>query len=246
MLFIYPKWKNNYEKIICAQSTRLGGVSDAPYDSLNMGLSSGDGKNNVIENRNLFFKNIGITAQQITLAKQTHSSNILVTNVSGNFENYDAIITTHPNVFAAVSIADCVPVLLYDAKNNFCAAIHAGWRGTVDNITYKTINQLIALGSEAKNIYAFIGACIGENAFETDSDVANQFAPHLVTINSSKSKFLINLKQANKEQLINAGVLAGNIEVSAYCTYTHNELFFSYRKEQGKTGRMLAIIGVCK
>lgn len=241
--FISPTWANNQNQLVCIQTTRMGGESLREFYSLNLGLSSGDKKEIVLRNRQLIFNQLNIPSTKVCLAQQTHSDNILITHSAGVFENYDAIIVTKPGIFAAISIADCTPVILMDLKTKVAAAIHAGWRGTAQNISYKTLQCMIKLGCSPHNIKAFIGACISYNSFEVGPEVADQFNPTFIKKHQNEGKFLIDLKGLNKKQLTDLGLLTENIEISEYCTFNQNDLFYSYRKEKGTTGRMMAITG---
>ncbi len=159
-------------------------------------------------------------------------------------EGCDAVITNKPNVFACVSIADCTPVLIFDTKNKASAAIHAGWRGTVANIVTETLKAMqVNYGTKGEDCLAFIGACIGEKNFEVGEEVAIQFNDDVKRFDSEKKKYFVDLKKENKKQLLQFGLKESNIEISNYCTIADNDKFFSYRKEKGVTGRMLAVIG---
>jgi len=125
------------------------------------------------------------------------------------------------------------------------AAIHAGWRGTVAQIVTHTLHKMHKeYSTEGKDCRAFIGACISQKHFEVGEEVAAQFDEQLKYFDSAKQKWSVNLKEANRQQLLVFGLKENHIEVSPYCTVEHNELFFSHRKENGTTGRMMAVIGM--
>lgn len=231
--------------IVAAQSTRLGGVSNSPYDKLNLGFSSGDDLNIIKQNRKLFFDALGIPEDNIAWSKLVHSNKVLVADTPIKGEDCDAVITNKPNVFACVSIADCTPVLIYDAKQKAVAAIHAGWRGTAANIVTETLKAMQShYGTKGEDCLAFIGACISEQNFEVGEEVAIQFKDDVKRYDASKQKYFVDLKKENKKQLLKFGLQENNIEISEYCTIADNDRFFSYRKEKGVTGRMLAVIGI--
>lgn len=233
------------EPVIAAQSTREGGVSAKPFKSLNLGLSVQDEEQNVLKNRELFFGALRIPLEQLAKSHQVHGTDVLVVDQPGSNEKYDAQITNKPDVFLVASIADCTPVLIYDPVHKAVAAIHAGWRGTVGGIVTKTLAKMNeeygTLGSDCK---AFIGACISYKNFEVGEDVAQHFDASLKRFDTEKEKWFVDLKAANKAQLLAAGLKPENIEVSEYCTVENNDLFFSHRKERGKTGRMMVVIGL--
>jgi polyphenol oxidase len=223
----------------------LGGLSVSPYDSLNLGFSSGDDLDTIKQNRKIFFDSLGISEDHLAWSKLVHGNKVLVARGPVKGEGCDAVITNVPGVFCSVSIADCTPVLIYDKTSKAVAAIHAGWRSTASEIVMETINAMKDnYGTKGEDCLAFIGACISEVAFEVGEEVAEQFDSDVKYFNSIKQKFFVDLKKENKKQLMQMGVKENNIEISPYCTVINNDKFFSYRKEKGKTGRMLALIGV--
>jgi len=235
----------NTSAVVAAQSTRDGGVSPAPFNSLNLGLSVNDLPENVMKNRALFFNSLGIGLDQLSISKQVHGAAILHAGKPQITEGYDAQISNTKGLFLVVSVADCTPILIHDEKENAVAAIHAGWRGTVSNIVGNTLAKMKeAFGTEGKNCKAFIGACIDYEQFEVGEEVAAHFDPAFKRFDAHKQKYFVNLKAANREQLLRFGVLPENIEISNYCTAANNDLFFSHRKEKGNTGCMMAVIGL--
>ena len=243
-MILIPKIFNS-SKIIAAQSTRLGGVSPAPFSSLNLGLSVNDNKENVMRNRELFFGRLGIELSQLSKGHQVHGNKVIVVDAPGNHEGYDAQITNKRNVFLVVSIADCTPILVHDAKNDVVAAVHAGWRGTAGKIVENVLRTMHEnFGTEGKFCKAFIGACISYPNFEVAEEVASNFNKEVKRFDSEKQKWLVDLKSENKNQLMRFGVLPENIEISDYCTVRDNATFFSHRKENRTTGRMMAVIGL--
>ncbi len=196
------------------------------------------------KNRKLFFDAVGISESNIAWSKLIHGNKVLVADKPIKGEGCDAVITNKPNVFACVSIADCTPVLVYDPKQKAVAAIHAGWRGTSAKIVIETLKAMLAnYGTRGEDCLAFIGACIGEKNFEVGEEVAIQFSDDVKHFDEQKQKYFVDLKKENKKQLIQSGLFEKNIEISNYCTIDDNDKFFSYRKEKGVTGRMLAVIG---
>lgn len=235
----------NSSQVIAVQSTRIGGISDGPFNSLNLGLSVNDKEENVQKNRELFFGELGIRLDQVALSHQVHGNKVLIVTEPGRREGYDAQITNKRNLFLAVSVADCTPVLIHDTKNNAVAAIHAGWKGTVGKIVGNALQLMKATyGTEGKDCKAFIGACISYDNFEVGEEVAVNFDVTQKRYDSVKQKWFVNLKKANQQQLLDFGVQLENIEITNYCTVGNNDRFFSHRKENGITGRMMAVIGL--
>jgi len=235
----------DFQYIVAGQSTRHGGVSVAPYASLNLGISTADDQSAVVENRRLFFDALGFDTAQTASSHQIHGDAILHVRAPGRYEGYDALVTNQKNLLLNVTVADCTPILIYDPVNEAIAAIHAGWKGTALQIAAKTIQQMKTLfGTKGDDCLAFIGTCIDRCDYEVDEDVAQHFNEEFAEWNAEKQKFQLDLKAANRAQLITQGVQYQNIEVSKYSTVTHVADYFSHRAEKGITGRMLAVIAM--
>jgi polyphenol oxidase len=234
-----------FPNLVAAESTRHGGVSPAPFASLNLGLNTTDAPENVAENRLRFFRALGIDPARVASSNQVHGVEILTVTEPGRYDGYDALITNQPDLFLTVTVADCVPVLIVDPARRAVAAVHAGWRGTVGQIVSRTLAALHAqFGTEPSDCTAWVGTCIDDCAFEVGPEVAKQFALDFQRFDTEKDRYFIDLKAANVRQLTDAGVLPENIGVSPYSTVTHNADYYSYRLEGGQTGRMLAGIGL--
>ena len=234
-----------FSQLIAAESTRHGGVSPMPYTSLNLGISTADAPENVSENRSRFWQAMRVDPRQVATSHQIHGSQVLPVTQPGHYEGYDALITNRAGIVLAVTIADCTPVLIFDPVHRAVAAIHAGWRGTVQNIVVKTLDRMQQdFGTLPNECYAYIGTCIDECSFEVDYDVAEQFSDAYRRFEPATGKYLVNLKKANLDQLSARGMASSRIQVSPFSTVLHNQDFFSYRHEGGQTGRMLACIGI--
>jgi polyphenol oxidase len=246
-------------------STRLGGVSSfsVPPASaggqlvgdLNLAGFDDDTAENIYENRRRFMALFG-GEHQLATAWQVHGDTIKTVRSANDIRNSeeraDALISDLENVMIGVKTADCVPVLIGDAKTRAFAAVHAGWRGTVSSIVGKVVKDLIEnLGSDPTDLICAIGpAACGRN-YEIGKDVIDAFAENF---NASEKYFspireghaLIDLHLANKDQLIDCGVASENVYTAPFCTMERPDLFFSYRlekKKYGKTGRLLSVIG---
>jgi len=236
-------------------STRAGGVSDFPENSLNLAGYDEDSAENIAENRRRFLSVLG---GDFTLAScwQVHSASVrhvkdLEDARDGDYK-MDALVSDVPGVLVGVKTADCVPVLLGDPRTGAFAAIHAGWRGTVQSIVPEAIEKMRALfGTRAADLIAAIGPAATCKNYEIGQDVIDEFgrnfpnSAHLFTP-TKENHALIDLHAANKEQLLSAGVQAENISVAPLCTMERTDLFFSYRREKklyGKTGRLMSVIG---
>lgn len=242
--YLQPKIFAAIPDLIAAESTRHGGLSQGAYTALNVGISTEDDPAVVTENRRIFFNSLGLQPEQVASSYQVHGDAVLKVEAPGRTDGYDALITQAPNVFLTVTIADCTPILIADPHTRAVAAIHAGWRGTVAEIVRKTLARMQEeYGTNPDHCYAYIGTCIDECSFEVNADVADHFAAEHKRWDESLQKYFVDLKAANRAQLLAAGVPAEQIEVSPYSTVLHNAHFFSYRKEKGVTGRMLNLIG---
>ncbi|MDP4709567.1 MAG: peptidoglycan editing factor PgeF [Saprospiraceae bacterium] len=234
-----------FPNLVMAQSTRLGGVSPAPYNSLNLGLHTADSSAHVQENRQRFFSGLGLDPNRIVGGRQIHLDRVAVVDEPGQYSGTDAFITNTKHLFLTVSVADCCPVLVFDTRTGACGAAHAGWRGTVAQIAAKMLAAMIDhYDTQPQDCLAFIGSCIGASAFEVDQDVADFFEENCKQWDPQRGKFLVDVKKANTDQLTGAGIPLSQIDISPYCTSEDNQLFFSHRKEKGLTGRGLAIIGL--
>ncbi len=174
--------------------------------------------------------------------KQIHSDRIInvdQTLVWDNAIEGDALFTNKKNICLGIRTADCVPILLWHA-NGKIAAVHAGWRGTAQNITVKTITKAFA-ESEINNLHALIGPAICGKHYEVGSEVKEQFHHYPDCIQAKEAKYLIDLPKINQQQLLDSGVPHENIEVMDVCTF-ENEKLFSYRRSPQETGRNYSLI----
>jgi len=238
-------------------TTRAGGMSLPPYDSLNLGLHTADNSDDVRANRALLAKETGIGKEKFLYASQVHSGDVKIIDskaigngVLSSNPRTDATITDLPGICLMVMVADCVPVLLYDPVKKVSAVIHAGWRGTVHKITSNTIQSMVGhFGCDPADILAGIGPSIGPCCYEVGEDVTEFVEQSFGTTqdylirkkDSSKPHF--DLWYANQKQLADNGVKPENIETSALCTMCNSETFFSSRASGGITGRFAA--GIC-
>lgn len=236
-------------------STRLGGVSDFPKDALNLAGYDEDSAENIAENRRRFLSVFGGDFE-LASVWQIHSDEVRVVKdladaADGNYK-MDALVSDAERVLLGVKTADCVPVLLGDMKTKAFAAVHAGWRGTVQSIVLKAIQKMREnYGTNPEDLICAIGPAATCKNYEIGQDVIDAFSenfPDSETLftPTKENHALIDLHKANKQQLLSIGVLPENIYVAPLCTMERTDLFFSYRKEKklhGKTGRLLSVIG---
>ena len=248
---------NLQTQVTAFSTTRNGGVSKGDYASMNCTPYTGDDLEAVQRNQQLLCTALHIEKEQLIIPYQTHSVNALVIDKEflqqnagkrdEQLQNIDALITQEKGVCLCVSTADCAPILLYDRKQQVIAAIHAGWRGSVNYIVRKTLEQMNRLyNTQGEDIFAAIGPCIGFDAFEVGDEVYDAFKQNdfpMEYISGWKPethKWHIDLQMANSVQLIDFGVPTEQIDICDICTFTHYEKFFSARRLGIKSGRILS------
>ena len=238
-------------------TTRLGGVSEGIFDSLNIGYNRGDEAKNVEENYRILTAALGCSLSDLVLTRQIHTDIVRVAHReeagksldNRDWPECDALITNDPGVALVVFTADCTPILLHDPVTSAVGAAHAGWRGTAMGIAGKTAQAMVReFGCDPKNIRAAIGPNIGFCCFETDADVPNAMVDALGEeakpfIRPHGDKYYVNLKEINALWLRKAGVEA--IEISDACTVCQSNIYWSHRVTRGERGSQGAMI-VCK
>jgi YfiH family protein len=236
-------------------STRLGGVSDFPRDSLNLAGYDEDPAENIEENRRRFLS-LFPREYRLATAWQVHGSDVKIVKdldaAAESSEKFDALVSDLDSILAGVKTADCVPVLIGDTKTRSFAAVHAGWRGTVNSIVVRAVEAMQReFGSEPEDLIAAIGPAAGCDNYEIGPDVIEAFQKSFSTSGkyfkpTADGHALIDLHMANKDQLLSCGVPMAAIFTAPFCTIDRTDLFFSYRvekKKYGKTGRLLSVIG---
>lgn len=251
-------WYGSFElfeqyKILTACSCRMHGLSSVAEGTLNLALHVDDNQQYVLANRQAFADAIGVDADRFTTCQQVHGNKVAIVDeslVSSGAKDFadtiagtDALITDLKNVPLLLFYADCVPVLLADIKTGCIGLAHAGWRGSVAEITVQTVQQMIdVFNCRPEQIIAGIGPSIGSCCYEVDDFVYQQAsAYHECFTSHGDGKYHLDLWKMNEMQLVNCGILPEHIAVAGVCTNHNKELFCSYRAENGKTGRM----GVC-
>ena len=228
--------KTSHINTIHGFSTRNGVVSPAPFLSLNLGGTE-DLSENIVENRKRALLDLGIDMSQVSYLNQIHSN--IVCQASAGKQTGDALVTNQKNIAIAVGAADCYPVLFYDEKNQVIGAAHCGWKGTLAKILNNTIDEMVRLGAEVSEIKVAIGQGICKTNYQVSEEVIQQFNDAGFSKDCWESRQL-DLLQANKFVAIESGIEPKNIWSMNRCT-TEDD-FFSYRRDNGKTGRMWAVI----
>jgi hypothetical protein len=241
-----------------AFSTRLSGTSPLPKEALNLTNFKGDAPENVAENRRRFLKAIGAEGATVVTARQTHSTDrcfIKSIEQARSFrDECDAMMTRLSDVLLGIQTADCLPILIADTETNVIAAIHAGWRGTASRITERAVADLMRQhGLSPRNCIAALGPTACKQCYEVGEEVIERFKtefrywPSLLVNFKEGGKAHLDIRAANRQQLLFCGFTEDSIFVADYCTMHQNDLFFSHRCE-GRTsangaGRLLSVIG---
>ncbi len=238
-----------------AFSTRIGGASSAPFNSLNLGNPSGcdhlDSGERIETNYTLLQQAIGCGGLPRCRLHQVHGSTVHAVRKVEPFENGargDALTSDDPSRVIAVRVADCVPVLLASADGSMVAAVHAGWRGIIAGVIRAAVAALIREHPAQRpgNVIAAIGPCIGQDAFEVGPEVLAEFQDHFGSgaplVRCENGKGRVDLREACRIELLQAGIALKHVDTTDRCTSRDSEEFFSHRRDNGLTGRMAALI----
>jgi polyphenol oxidase len=240
-----------------AFSTRRGGVSPLPAGALSLGNFRTDERANVIENRRRFLAALDAADWTLVTAKQIHSPDVRAVQDADDARaepvECDALTASLPRTLLAVQTADCMPILLADARTRAFAAVHAGWRGTLAGIVARTVKRMQqAYGSRPADLHVALGPAISAAVFEVGPEVLDSFrrafadAGDFISDVQPNGKGRLNLNLANARQLLACGIGEDRIHDSGLCTWLRNDLFFSYRREGGAekpVGRLMGVIG---
>jgi len=229
--------------------TRVGGLSEPPFNTLNIDPRIGDDPISVSSNLKVISEVMGFDESKLVMVKQVHGDKIYKVEehaMSSRNMEADAIITNARGIAISVKTADCVPLFIIDTENSAVAAVHAGWRGTVEKIAAKTLNSMNEnYGTRSDQVAVIIGPHIKECCYEVSDDVKGAFEKAFY--NNTDGFFndrYLNLAEANKRALTDAGVGEDNIATEGSCTCCNEDLFFSHRRDgtPGPTGRQISII----
>jgi YfiH family protein len=242
-------------------STRGGGVSSMPENSLNLAGFNEDAAENILENRRRFLK-LFPGPWALAGCWQVHGSDVRVvqtlseakpaTDEHGDTVYCDAIVSDATGVLAGVKTADCVPLLMGDAKTGAFAAVHAGWRGTVAEVVNKAMSRMVSdYNTKPADVIVAIGPAAGACCYEVGSEVldafGDRFAPSTSLFRATRTDHAcVDLIKANRAQLTALGVSEEKIHSAPLCTMCRTDLFFSYRREKnlyGKVGRLMSVVG---
>ncbi len=257
--FFFFFFLNSHKELYHAVTTREGGISPSPYASLNLGINTDDAPSNIISNHDTVSKALNFDLSFLVSSTQAHEDRILCISQKPEhkdskapgvcYEGFDSIITDQGSITIMIRVADCVPVILYDPASKVIALVHAGWKGTLSEITIKTIHQMKKqFGCSPADIKAGIGPAIGKCCFSVSNEVAEKFTGQLERseyfVNQNNSSSYVDLKKANMVQMLIAGLNEKYIETSEICTSCSSDVFFSHRREKGRTGRLALLAGL--
>lgn len=243
-------------------STRLGGVSEGIYSSMNLSYTRGDCKEAVDENFRRIAGVLGCRMRDFVCSDQTHTTNLrIVTGRDGgkgvvtprDYTDIDGLLTDEPGLVLATFYADCVPLYFVDTRNRAIGLAHSGWRGTVARMGRCVIDKMHeTYGTKAEDIVAAIGPSICQACYEVSEDVAEAFRKEFrkpgqeteILLLKGNGKYQLDLWRANEIILTEAGIPAKQIQVTDLCTCHNSQYLFSHRASQGKRGNLGAFLGL--
>lgn len=226
-------------------------VSERKHGSMKI-FSDKSESRDILENRKKFLENHGINPSDLVSAGLCHGKNVeqsFLKDGGSILENTDGLFTKEKGIFLSVTVADCLPIFLFDPEKEIIALLHAGWRGLEKNIISEAVFKMKEAGSSIENILVGIGPAIGKCHYEVGKEVAEKFARFGKEAKEEKNgKIFLDLKRIAELQLIESGVPAKNIEKSGECTFCEEEKYFSFRRDAegdiGKLEAMIAVIGI--
>ncbi|HKK02118.1 MAG TPA: peptidoglycan editing factor PgeF [Desulfuromonadales bacterium] len=251
--YLQPDWAQGLP-VFAGFTTRNGGVSRPPYNSLNLGFNTDDPRHNIDGNRSTLARAFNLQPHQLLTVQQVHGTDILIIDQPNPDLSHflaiesDAVITNQKSIMIGILVADCFPVLLFDPDQQVAAAVHAGWRGTASGLIGKTVTAMEnAFGSRPERLLTAVGPGIGAHNYEVDRPVRDAFRAgagdwEQIAEEVALGKWQLDLRRSCQLQLATAGLLPERTVVADECTCCHRELFFSYRRDGGKTGRQLGFL----
>jgi len=258
----YVQFKNlkKYDSVIShCFTTRIGGVSTGECATLNLGFNRNDKKENVEENYRRVCSAVGIDYGSLVFSNQVHDNKIKIVDendrgkgiiIKSDIIGYDGLVTGRKGVTLVTFYADCVPLFFFDSEKRVIALAHSGWRGTVKQIARETLKVMKeSFGCDAENIEVAIGPSIGRCCFEVGDEVRQEFADKLewsedYCTRAAGGKWYFDLQGIILKTLMDSGVKKDKICVADMCTKCHGDIFFSHRRDRGRTGSMAAIMQI--
>ena len=239
-------------------TTRMGGVSEDIFSTMNLSFTRGDKEEAVLENYRRLGEAMGVSPQDFVCTDQTHTTNVLRVGKKdcGNgvtkprsYTDVDGLVTNEPGVVLSTFFADCVPLYFVDPVHRAIGMSHSGWRGTVGRMGAHTLEKMQEeFGTEAKDVIAAVGPSICQECYEVSRDVAEEFQKEFkgheseILIDKGKDKFLLDLWKCNEITMLEAGILKEHLAVTNICTCCNPTLLFSHRASKGRRGNLGAFI----
>lgn len=239
-------------------TTRMGGVSEDIFSTMNLSFTRGDKEEAVLENYRRLGEAMGVSPQDFVCTDQTHTTNVLRVGKEdcGNgvtkprpYTDVDGLVTNEPGVVLSTFFADCVPLYFVDPVHRAIGMSHSGWRGTVGRMGARTLEKMQEeFGTEAKDVIAAVGPSICQECYEVSRDVAEEFQKEFmgheseILIDKGKDKFLLDLWKCNEIVMLEAGIVKEHLAVTNICTCCNPTLLFSHRASKGRRGNLGAFI----
>lgn len=252
---IFSEFKSSITAVF---STRIGGISKGVYESMNLSFTTGDSRENVLQNFALFSDAINTNYDELVLSSQYHNNNIRVVTKDDmgkgmtkeqDYKDIDGLVTNVIGIPLVTFHADCSPIYIYDPLKNAIGLAHAGWKGTSLEICGEMIEKMIKeFSTDPKNLKVVIGPSICGECYEIGDDVKSVFdrmsldVSDCVKYNESVSKYYLNIPLINRKIALDKGVLSENIQISNICTKTNLDTFFSHRGHGSKRGGQAAVM----
>lgn len=250
-----PAWEEKGAQVLF--TSRHAGLSQGEFESLNMALHVGDDPEAVLANRRKVMQLAGAHLSNMVCCQQVHGNQVAVVDSSyagrgsRRYEDalpgIDGLVTAVPGLVLATFYADCIPVFFFDPVQKVAALCHSGWKGTMGLITVKTLEVMGSqFNCQPADVMVYIGPGIGPCCFEIQADLADKVLSAFPADNDiiimKQKRIIWDLKETIRRCAVSQGVPESQIVVSSWCTCCSTDYFYSYRKEQGKTGRMAALI----
>ena len=247
--------------VTSAFSTRLGGVSEGYYSSLNLSFDRGDDPARVLENFKRIGASMGVAVEDMVLSKQTHTTNVRVVTEEDkgkgvmrerNYTDVDGMITNVPGICLVTSYADCVPLYFVDPVKKAIGLSHSGWRGTVGKIGKNTVQLMQEnFGSKPEDLLAAVGPSVCMDCYEVSEDVIEQFKEAFekkywedLFYKKENGKYQLNLWKANELIFLESGILPGHMAITNVCTHCNSKILYSHRTMGNNRGNLCAFLAL--
>jgi YfiH family protein len=244
--YLEPAWAQTME-VLAGFTTRNGGVSRPPYNSLNLGFNTEDPRYNVEGNRSNLARAFGVPPHLLLTVRQVHGTDLLIID-EPNPDLFHFLSLECDGIMVGILVADCFPVILFDPRQRVAAVVHVGWRGAAAGILGKTVRALQdTFGCRAEEIRAAVGPGIGAHRYEVDRPVRDAFRQgsghwEKIAEEVALGKWHLDLRQSCLLQLEESGLEPAHLEAAEQDTCCHRELFFSHRRDKGQTGRQMGFV----